>query len=185
MTRGRLFAVFTLLTLVAGYMTVYGIGAEDRSVERSVRQGSAGNVFIRRRQMRTQRVQASAGQRCRPCIHRDRLAMHRRRRWPITVFWPPLANDEKRRTIWKPSPISELAEVVATIVYTLLGLGLFLFIMSYVLVDWLSPIDLHEEMAEKGNVAVADGHRLPDDRARHPDRQHHPIVSTVTSLTLD
>ena len=41
------FAVFTLLTLVAGYMTVYGIGAEDRSVERSVRQGSAGNVFIR------------------------------------------------------------------------------------------------------------------------------------------
>ncbi|MGI9505652.1 MAG: DUF350 domain-containing protein [Geminicoccaceae bacterium] len=47
----------------------------------------------------------------------------------------------------------QLAEVVATIVYT--GLGLFLFIMSYVLVDWLSPIDLHEEMAEKGNVAVA------------------------------
>jgi len=47
----------------------------------------------------------------------------------------------------------QLAEVVATIFYT--GLGLFLFIMSYVLVDWLSPIDLHEEMAEKGNVAVA------------------------------
>ncbi|MEM8950777.1 MAG: DUF350 domain-containing protein [Pseudomonadota bacterium] len=46
-----------------------------------------------------------------------------------------------------------LAEVVATIVYT--GLGLFLFIMSYIVVDWLSPIDLHEEMAEKGNVAVA------------------------------
>jgi len=33
--------------LAAGYMTVYGIGAEDRSVERSVRQGSADNVFIR------------------------------------------------------------------------------------------------------------------------------------------
>jgi uncharacterized membrane protein YjfL (UPF0719 family) len=47
----------------------------------------------------------------------------------------------------------QLAEVVATIVYT--GLGLFLFIMSYIVVDWLSPIDLHEEMAEKGNVAVA------------------------------
>ncbi len=45
------------------------------------------------------------------------------------------------------------AEVVATIFYTLLGLGLFIF--SYVLIDWLSPIDLHEEMAEKGNVAVA------------------------------
>ena len=27
--------------------------------------------------------------------------------------------------------------------------------MSYILIDWLSPIDLHEEMAEKGNVAVA------------------------------
>ncbi len=47
----------------------------------------------------------------------------------------------------------QTAEVVATIFYT--GLGLVLFILSYVLVDWLSPIDLHEEMAEKGNVAVA------------------------------
>ena len=47
----------------------------------------------------------------------------------------------------------QTAEVVATIFYTILGL--FLFILSYVLVDWLSPIDLHEEMAEKGNVAVA------------------------------
>ncbi|MEZ5934132.1 MAG: DUF350 domain-containing protein [Alphaproteobacteria bacterium] len=45
------------------------------------------------------------------------------------------------------------AEVVATIFYTFLGLGLFIF--SYILIDWLSPIDLHEEMAEKGNVAVA------------------------------
>ncbi|MEM7043950.1 MAG: DUF350 domain-containing protein [Pseudomonadota bacterium] len=45
------------------------------------------------------------------------------------------------------------AEVVATIFYTFLGLALF--ILSYVLIDWLSPIDLHEEMAEKGNVAVA------------------------------
>jgi len=47
----------------------------------------------------------------------------------------------------------QTAEVVATVFYTFLGL--FLFIMSYILVDWLSPIDLHEEMAEKGNVAVA------------------------------
>ena len=47
----------------------------------------------------------------------------------------------------------QTAEVVATIFYTFLGLGLF--IMSYILIDWLSPIDLHEEMAEKGNVAVA------------------------------
>ncbi len=45
------------------------------------------------------------------------------------------------------------AEVVATVFYTMLGLGLF--ILSYVIIDWLSPIDLHEEMAEKGNVAVA------------------------------
>ena len=41
------FVVFTLLTIGAGYMTVYGIGAQDRSVERSVRNGSAGNVFFR------------------------------------------------------------------------------------------------------------------------------------------
>lgn len=41
------FIAFTVLTLAAGYMTVYGIGAEDRSVERSVRQGSAGNIFYR------------------------------------------------------------------------------------------------------------------------------------------
>jgi len=45
------------------------------------------------------------------------------------------------------------AEVIATVFYTLLGLGLF--IISYIIIDWLSPIDLHEEMAEKGNVAVA------------------------------
>jgi uncharacterized membrane protein YjfL (UPF0719 family) len=47
----------------------------------------------------------------------------------------------------------QTAEVVATIFYTFLGLALF--IMSYILIDWLSPIDLHEEMAEKGNIAVA------------------------------
>lgn len=40
------FVAFTLLTLAAGYMTVYGIGAEDRNVERSVRERSAGNVFF-------------------------------------------------------------------------------------------------------------------------------------------
>lgn len=37
---------FTFLTLAAGYMTVYGIGAEDRSLERSVRERSAGHVFV-------------------------------------------------------------------------------------------------------------------------------------------
>ncbi len=40
------FVAFTLLTLGAGYMTVYGIGAEDRSVERSVRERSAGHIFF-------------------------------------------------------------------------------------------------------------------------------------------
>lgn len=45
------------------------------------------------------------------------------------------------------------AEVFATVFYTMLGLGLF--ILSYIIIDWLSPIDLHEEMAEKGNIAVA------------------------------
>ena len=47
----------------------------------------------------------------------------------------------------------QMAEVIATIFYTMLGLGLF--VISYIIIDWLSPIDLHEEMAEKGNVAVA------------------------------
>ncbi|MEL6963491.1 MAG: DUF350 domain-containing protein [Pseudomonadota bacterium] len=47
----------------------------------------------------------------------------------------------------------QTAEVVATVFYTFLGLALF--IMSYFIIDWLSPIDLHEEMAEKGNVAVS------------------------------
>lgn len=41
------FIVFTLLTLGAGYMTVYGVGAQDWSVERDVRERSAGHVFVR------------------------------------------------------------------------------------------------------------------------------------------
>jgi len=41
------FVAFTLLTLGAGYMTVYGIGAQDSSVERDVRERSAGHVFVR------------------------------------------------------------------------------------------------------------------------------------------
>ncbi len=40
------FVVFTLLTLAAGYMTVYGIGAQDRSIEKSVRERSAGHIFV-------------------------------------------------------------------------------------------------------------------------------------------
>lgn len=40
------FVVFTMLTLAAGYMTVYGVGAEDQSLERSVRERSAGHVFV-------------------------------------------------------------------------------------------------------------------------------------------
>ena len=40
------FVVFTLLTLAAGYMTVYGVGTEDLSVDRSVRERSAGHIFV-------------------------------------------------------------------------------------------------------------------------------------------
>ena len=40
------FAAFTILTLAAGYMTVYGVGAQDRSVENSVRERSAGHIFF-------------------------------------------------------------------------------------------------------------------------------------------
>jgi hypothetical protein len=45
MTR-LVFILFTLLTLGAGYMTVYGTGAEDLSIERDVRERSAGHVFV-------------------------------------------------------------------------------------------------------------------------------------------
>ena len=40
------FLVFSLLTLAAGYMTVYGVGAEDRSIDKSVRERSAGHIFV-------------------------------------------------------------------------------------------------------------------------------------------
>lgn len=47
----------------------------------------------------------------------------------------------------------KLAEAIATIFYALLGLGLF--ILSYVIIDKLTHFSLHEEIAEKKNVAVA------------------------------
>ncbi|MEZ5668101.1 MAG: DUF350 domain-containing protein [Alphaproteobacteria bacterium] len=46
-----------------------------------------------------------------------------------------------------------LAEVIATVFYTLLGLGLF--ILSYIIIDKITHFSLHEEIAEKKNVAVA------------------------------
>ena len=46
-----------------------------------------------------------------------------------------------------------IAEVLATIFYTLLGLGLFIF--SYVVIDKITHFSLHEEIGEKQNVAVA------------------------------
>lgn len=47
----------------------------------------------------------------------------------------------------------KLAGIFATIVYSLLGL--FLLILSYVIVDRLTHFSLHEEVAEKQNIAVA------------------------------
>lgn len=47
----------------------------------------------------------------------------------------------------------KLAGIIATIVYSLLGL--LLLILSYVIVDRLTHFSLHEEVAEKQNIAVA------------------------------
>lgn len=46
-----------------------------------------------------------------------------------------------------------VAEAIATIFYALLGLGLF--IISYIIIDKLTHFSLHEEIADKKNVAVA------------------------------
>lgn len=46
-----------------------------------------------------------------------------------------------------------IAEVVATIFYSFLGLALM--IISYVVIDFLTPFSLHEELSGKANVAVA------------------------------
>ena len=45
-----------------------------------------------------------------------------------------------------------LAEVVATIVYGLLGMGLF--VVGYLLVEWLTPFSIRKELEQDQNVAV-------------------------------
>ncbi len=47
----------------------------------------------------------------------------------------------------------KLSELLATIVYSMLGL--FLFIVSYAIVDKLTHFSLHDELSKKQNVAVA------------------------------
>jgi uncharacterized membrane protein YjfL (UPF0719 family) len=46
-----------------------------------------------------------------------------------------------------------LMGIFSTIIYTLLGLVLF--ILSYVIVDKLTSFSLHDELSEKQNIAVA------------------------------
>ena len=46
-----------------------------------------------------------------------------------------------------------LAEVIATIFYAFLGL--ILMIVSYIIIDALTPFSLHEELSGKANTAVA------------------------------
>jgi len=47
---------------------------------------------------------------------------------------------------------SFLIEVVSTIFYAFLGLGLM--VCCYVIIDKLTPFSLHDELSGKGNVAV-------------------------------
>ena len=47
----------------------------------------------------------------------------------------------------------KLASVIATLFYSFLGLVLL--VLSYVIVDRLTHFSLHEEVAEKQNIAVA------------------------------
>ncbi len=46
-----------------------------------------------------------------------------------------------------------IAEVIATVFYAFLGLVLM--IVSYVIIDMLTPFSLHEELSGKANTAVA------------------------------
>lgn len=46
-----------------------------------------------------------------------------------------------------------IAEVIATIFYAFLGLALM--IISYIIIDALTPFSLHEELSGKANTAVA------------------------------
>ena len=45
-----------------------------------------------------------------------------------------------------------VSELVATVVYSVLGMGLF--VAGYFLVEWLSPFSLRKELEEDQNVAV-------------------------------
>lgn len=46
-----------------------------------------------------------------------------------------------------------IAEVIATVFYAFLGLVLM--VVSYIVIDMLTPFSLHEELSGKANVAVA------------------------------
>ena len=51
------------------------------------------------------------------------------------------------------SVLREVAEVVSTIVYT--GLGLALFIVSWLIIELLTPFSLRKEIEEDQNLALA------------------------------
>lgn len=46
-----------------------------------------------------------------------------------------------------------LTEIVSTVVYTVLGLGLF--ILCWVIIEWLTPFSLRKEIEEDQNLALA------------------------------
>ena len=45
------------------------------------------------------------------------------------------------------------AELVSTVVYTMIGVGLF--IICWIVIEWLTPFSLRREIEEEQNMAIA------------------------------
>ena len=53
-----------------------------------------------------------------------------------------------------PGDLIQMKYVVAAVLYS--GIGLFVFIISYVIIDLLTPkVSIYKELVEKQNIAVA------------------------------
>ncbi|MDG1457975.1 MAG: DUF350 domain-containing protein [Pseudoprimorskyibacter sp.] len=49
--------------------------------------------------------------------------------------------------------IINLAEIVSTVIYT--GVGLGLMIISWVIIEWITPFSIRKEIEEDQNLAIA------------------------------